>query len=139
MGQAQPSTTPAAWADIRPKIAPMVSPGRGRGVHALEAIAAGEVLERCCSVELTSDQCDALEEMQPLGDFYFRHPADPECGLLVLGLASLVNHSDTPNAEVRFEHQEGLGWVASIVARRHIPAGAEILHRYRCPPWFEVA
>ncbi len=138
MKDAPSPADPTAWTVRSLKIAPRVSPGRGRGVHALVWLPAGEVLERCCTVELTSDQCDALEGMKPLGDFYFHHPGDAECGLVVLGLTSLVNHSDSPNAEVRFEQDPDLGWFASLTTTAPVAVGAELLHRYHCPPWFAV-
>ncbi len=123
----------------RPGIAPGVSPGRGRGVFATAPHAAGTVLERSCTVPLTSEQCDALEGILPLGNYYFRHPENAEEGLLLLGLVSLANHSEEPNAMVRYTHAGGVGWVAELVALRPIAAGEEITHRYRCGPWFEVA
>jgi hypothetical protein len=123
----------------RTHIAPGVSPGRGRGLFATGPIPAGELIERCCSIPLTSPQCDALEGILPLGDYYFRHPVDPEQGLLLLGLMSLANHSDEPNARIGFTHAEGVGWIAELTATRAIAAGEEITHRYRCAPWFEVS
>lgn len=138
---AQPLSAPTVRRDwpATSRVAPGHSPGRGRGLFATGPIAAGEVLERCCAIELTSEQCDRLEDLLPLGDHYFRHPADPERGLLLLGLVSLVNHSDAPNAEVRFAHDDALGWTAELAALRALAPGEEILHRYRCPPWFETA
>ena len=120
-------------------VAPGVSPGRGRGLYATSAIAEGEVIERACSVPLTSEQCDRLEEIQPFGDYYFRHPESEDQGLMLLGLISLANHADAPNARVGFNQVEGIGWIAELVALRPIAAGEEITHRYRCPPWFPVA
>jgi hypothetical protein len=123
----------------RPGVAPGVSPGRGRGLFATAPHAAGSLLERCCTIPLTSAQCDALEGILPLGDYYFRHPANGEEGLLLLGLISLANHAEEPNALVRYVHSEGIGWIAELVALRPIASGEEITHRYRCAPWFEVA
>lgn len=123
----------------RPSIAPGVSPGRGRGLFATAAIAAGEVLERACSIPLKSAQCDALETILPLGDHYFRHPANGDEGLLLLGLVSLANHAEEPNALVRYVHLAEVGWIAELVALSPIAAGEEITHRYRCAPWFDVS
>lgn len=120
------------------KVAPAVSAGRGRGLFAVQPIAAGEIIDCACSVPLTSPQCDQLETILPLGDFYFRHPEDPDQGLLLLGQISLVNHSAEPNAEVRFAFSEALGWLAELVGRCPIEAGEEITCRYRCEPWFTV-
>jgi SET domain-containing protein len=129
----------ADWPSALPRIAPGTSPGRGRGLFATAPIAAGDIIERVCTIPLTSAQCDALEGILPLGDYYFRHPADPEAGLLLLGLGSLANHSENPNASVRFAKSEAIGWTAELVALRQISPGGEITHRYRCAPWFPLA
>ena len=131
--------SPAIPDFTRARVAPGVSPGRGRGLFATAAISVGEVIERCCAIPLTSEQCDRLEDILPLGDYYFRHPENAEEGLLLLGLISLANHADTPNARIGFSHAEGIGWIAELSAARAIAAGEEITHRYRCPPWFAVA
>ena len=127
------------WSALPPKIAPGVSPGRGRGLFATAPIADGDVIDRVCTIPLTSAQCDALESILPLGDYYFRHPMNPEEGLLLLGLVSLANHSDDPNAFVRFTQSETIGWIVELVALRPITPRAEITHRYRCAPWFQLA
>ncbi|HUS54663.1 MAG TPA: SET domain-containing protein-lysine N-methyltransferase [Thermohalobaculum sp.] len=127
------------WSAPPPKIAPGTSPGRGRGLFATAPIAAGDVIDRVCTIPLTSAQCDALEGILPLGDYYFRHPMNAEEGLLLLGLVSLANHSDDPNASVRFAQSENVGWIAELVALRPITPHAEITHRYRCAPWFQLA
>jgi SET domain-containing protein len=129
----------ADWSPVQATVAPGMSPGRGRGLFAMAPIAAGEVIERVCSIPLTSAQCDALEGILPLGDYYFRHPENEEEGLLLLGLVSLANHSDNPNAFVRFVRNDDIGWIAEVVASCPIAPGTEITHRYRCAPWFQVA
>lgn len=126
------------WASGCAKAAPAASPGRGRGLFAIAAIAPGEIIERACTIPLTSEQCDRLENILPLGDYYFRHPADPEQGLILLGCVSLVNHSAAPNADVQFVHSADLGWIAELVCLRAIPEGEEITYRYRCEPWFAL-
>jgi SET domain-containing protein len=134
---AEPSSSSVpTWEPVRPKIAPDMSPGRGRGLFAREAIAQGEVIERACSVYIDAVQAVALDKMLPLGDFYFQHPLSKEEGLMVLGLASLCNHSGDPSADVRFEDGGPIGWIAVLYALRDIGAGEEITYRYKCPLWF---
>jgi SET domain-containing protein len=120
----------------RCKVEPRAVPGKGRGLFAVAPIAAGEVLDRACTVPISAEQCLALDRMLPLGDFYFAHPEDARRGLMVLGLASLCNHADQPNADVTYRHDDGLGWIAELVALSDIAAGAEITYRYRCQLWF---
>ncbi|MGF1620759.1 MAG: SET domain-containing protein-lysine N-methyltransferase [Rhodomicrobiaceae bacterium] len=120
----------------RIKVIPGISPGRGRGLFAAAHIARGEILERACTIHVHDEQTDTLEEILPLGDYYFRHPKSDDAGLIILGMASLCNHADEPNAHIRFEDQGELGWMAVLHALRDIAQGEEITYRYRCPLWF---
>lgn len=112
-------------------------PGKGRGLAAAVALRPGEVIDAAPVVELNGRDCEVLEGTA-LGDYYFLHPADPERGCLVLGALSLVNHADAPNCTVEWEMDPAAGWIARLVAAKEIPAGLELTHRYRCPPWFPV-
>ncbi|MCB9670931.1 MAG: SET domain-containing protein-lysine N-methyltransferase [Alphaproteobacteria bacterium] len=116
-----------------------VAPGKGRGLFACAPIARGDVIERAPTIELSDPDTDAIVGTE-LEHYYFAHPGHPdEGGLMVLGMSSVSNHSDTPNAARRCLQVEGLGWVFELYALHDIPAGAEILHTYACGPWFEVA
>jgi SET domain-containing protein len=117
------------------KVAPTVIAGKGRGVVAQAPIRAGELIDEACTVPLENELCDAIEKT-PLGDHYFAHPADDTAGLLVLGLPSLCNHDDDPNAGTSYRYQGGLGWVVVLTALRDIGPGEEITRRYACPIWF---
>ncbi len=113
-------------------------PGKGRGLVAGEAIAPGDVIDRCPTIHLSAADCELMER-SAVGDYYFAHPEDTEAGVVVLGHISLCNHSEMPNAELRWRIEDGVGWVAELFALRAIAAGEEITRRYRCPPWFLVA
>ncbi len=117
------------------KIAPARIAGKGRGVIALAPIAAGEVIDEACTLHLDEAQCTAIETT-PAGDHYFMHPEDETAGLLVLGLPSLCNHAEDNNAATAYRHDEALGWVLVLTARRDIRPGEEITRRYACAPWF---
>jgi hypothetical protein len=134
--QASPAAAPAFACTCA---APGLSPGRGRGLFATAPIAPGEAVDRCCTIPLTSEQCDRLEGILPLGDYYFRHPENPDEGLLLLGLISLANHADQPNTRIAFTRDAAIGWIAELIALQPIDPGEEITHRYRCAPWFAVA
>jgi SET domain-containing protein len=127
------------WGVRTIKVVPGVSPGRGRGLFAVAPIGQGEIIDRACTVEICETQTKPLDEMQPLGDFYFEHPCSKEAGLMVLGVASLCNHSDQPNAHIRFADDRNGGWIAVLYALADIAAGSEVTYRYRCPLWFEAA
>jgi SET domain-containing protein len=124
------------WGERCVKAVHGLSPGRGRGLFAAERIAAGEIIERACTVYIDAGQAVALDRMLPLGDFYFRHPLAKEDGLMVLGLASLCNHAEAPNADVRFDDGGAVGWIAVLYALSEIAQGQEITYRYRCALWF---
>lgn len=127
------------WGTRRLKAEPRAVSGKGRGLFATAAIARGEIIDRACTVPITGEQSLALDEMQPLGDFYFAHPTDRMQALMVLGLPSLCNHAGEPNGHVEWRHDEGLGWIAELVALEDIAAGEEITYRYRCELWFVPA
>jgi uncharacterized protein len=59
---------------------------------------------------------------------------DNEHHALILGFASLINHSPEPNAEVVFEADTLL---ARLYATRPIRAGDEITFDYNTELWFE--
>lgn len=113
-------------------------PGKGRGLMASEAIASGDVIDRSTTIPLSAADCDLLE-LSAVGDYYFAHPEDAEAGLVVLGLTSLCNYSNMPNAELRWQRDDSVGWLAELYALRPIAEGEEVTRRYRCDPWFKVA
>jgi hypothetical protein len=116
-----------------PAIGVAVLPGRGRGVVALEAIRRGELLEANPVLPLPPGQSPAP------GTALFDYPFawdEPGYGeAIVLGLASLINHSASPNATLRRDYADR---VLRVVALTDIPAGAEITYDYDCPLWFEA-
>ena len=124
----------STFANIRPTHIP----GKGRGLVARQAIAPGDVIDRCPTIHLSAADCELMER-SAVGDYYFAHPEDAEVGVVVLGLTSLCNHSEIPNAELRWLLEDGVGWIAELYALRAIAAGEEITRRYRCLPWFLVA
>jgi hypothetical protein len=114
-----------------------VVPGKGRGVRALQPLAPGDVVEVAPTIELDPAEAARMEDT-PVGPYYFEHPLDAAAGLVVLGAISIVNHADTPNAEVEWLYRDGAGWFAVLRIVRPVAAGEEITHRYQCPPWFDI-
>lgn len=117
---------------------PFAVPGKGRGVRATKELMPGDVIMRDCTIPLSAKDCVMLLPTA-IEDYYFAHPEDPAQGLMVLGLASLCNHSDDPSANTIIERDSALGWIVTLTATRVLRLGAEITRRYACQPWFDVA
>lgn len=115
---------------------PGLSPGRGRGLIAVCDIPEGALIDRSPTVEVLASQSQMLDEMRPLGDYYFEHPSDPRAGLMAFGLMSMLNHADQSNADILWWHDEDLGWFADLVACTQIRAGEEVTYRYKAALWF---
>ena len=114
------------------------SPGRGRGVFAVRAFRAGELIEEC-PVLVIPDRDIPLIDQTALWHYYFGWSGPEGTGAIGLGLASLYNHSDQPNAECRKDIDAR---VIRFVALRDIGEGEEIVFRYDTgspgtPLWFE--
>ena len=119
------------------KIACVKVSGKGRGIVATAAIAAGEVIERSPVLPLAladsevpglSDYAMAWEENLDDGD-----PAKACC--IGLGYLVIYNHCATPN--VSLDHHYDSNEI-SVIALRDIAAGEELCYDYAVPLWFEV-
>ncbi|KAL1407716.1 tRNA-specific adenosine deaminase subunit tad3 [Vanrija albida] len=96
-GPSSPSRPPAAHETINPLgLHVRQLPGRGRGVFASAAIPAGRVLEEAPVLLLTKEQWDGGRmDDTVLGEYGFCWSNGGMA--LGLGMASLFNHSSTPN------------------------------------------
>src|SRR5437660_1448271 len=71
-------------------------PGKGRSIVVAEDVIAGTLLEAAPVVQLTA--ADRLPVDHALFDYPFAWDNPPFEEAIALGLVSLINHSDTPNA-----------------------------------------
>ena len=117
------------------------SASRGRGVFAARWFQAGDVIEVCPVIALSSDDVAKLDKTR-LYDYYFGWGADNKGGAIALGFGSLYNHSYAPNAAYRKSDADS---TISIIAVKSIAPDDEILIKYNygdtenCGPlWFEV-
>jgi hypothetical protein len=115
------------------------SPGRGRGVFAARAFRAGNIIETCPVIVLAGSET-ALIDATRLYDYYLGWEGDQAA--IALGLGSLYNHSDFPNAAYAKDYAAG---VIRVRAVADIPSGHEIFIRYNTgkpgsagPLWFDV-
>jgi SET domain-containing protein len=107
--------------------------GKGRGVVAVEPILSGVLLEVSPVIRLTK------KDSPPRDSVLYDYPSlwdDPPYGeAIVLGLASILNHSVSPNAKIEADLANQ---VLRLIAGRDIAAGEEITLDYGIPVWFET-
>ena len=101
---------------------------KGRGIFASEYIESGTLLSVSYSWVLTPRDLELYDQTSVSGH-WFDHPTLAGHGLLPLGLAALVNHSNSPNAVLTWQDSE-LGCVGHLVSVRHIEADEEITINY---------
>src|SRR5918999_5210344 len=101
--------------------------GKQRGVVATQAISAGTHIVTCPVVVYDWTDAGRIEKTR-LGDYNFRFGARGERACIVLGVISLCNHAESPNAEVICREAEE---AMTLVALRPIAAGEEICIKYR--------
>lgn len=113
-------------------------PGKGRGVIATEAIAAGELVERSPVIPVAHDD----SEKPGLSDYAFAWGEDvpgfepgKECAI-GLGYLGLYNHSKPSNVRLERHYADN---EMSIHALRDIAPGEELTIDYDIPLWFDAA
>jgi hypothetical protein len=115
--------------------------GRGRGVVAERPIRAGELIERSPVIVVPAEDRRAVDGSN-VGNYIFmwEHGSTGEDiysqegrVAVVLGYASLVNHSHEPNCRfVRYIEAQAL----DLIAIRDIAAGEELTFDYGMTLWF---
>ncbi|MCE9508257.1 MAG: SET domain-containing protein-lysine N-methyltransferase [Alphaproteobacteria bacterium] len=121
--------------------------GKGRGVFCAHNIAAGEELEITPALLLNeaatkhADQTILVNYTFITGKISKRlrdraHIKKTDrCSSVIMGVASFCNHTDTPNAEILWEEQNGTLY-HTLQATRPIPKNTEICTTYG-DGWFE--
>jgi SET domain-containing protein len=108
---------------------------KGRGIVATQAIAAGAAIVTCPVIVYDDEDAGRISKTR-LGDYNFRFGERQDRACIVLGVISLCNHAESPNAEVVCHEAE---LTVTLVALRSIAVGEEICIRYRRPLWFTPA
>jgi SET domain-containing protein len=108
-------------------------PGKGRGVVAIEPLRAGELLEIAPVIPLT--EADRPAQNTILYDYPFLWDDPPYIEAIALGLISMVNHSEAPNAQFETDHASR---TVRLTALRDIAPGEEITFDYGIPLWFDA-
>lgn len=118
-------------------------PGKGRGVFATCAIAAGTVIEIAPVLVLKASEVEAIAQTM-LDDYVFEWidprdahlPAPDRAAIAVaLGIGSMFNHDSDPDAGFRCDHASR---TIVYTALRDITAGQEICIDYDIPLWFDA-
>ena len=105
------------------------SPGKGRGVFANRPLHRGTLL--LVDPVFTFKTADLPPTT--LDDYRMAWTDEEDC--IALGMANLINHSDTPNVVIT---EDIPGRFKRVTALQYIPVGGELLVRYTCPIWWEV-
>lgn len=119
------------------------SPRDGRGLFATEPIATETLLMEAPILLVPDHQRPALQDT--VVDDYVYEWDDTGTAALVLGVSSMCNHDDDPNAFLWLVPGGAAGPVAQLFALRDIAEDEEITVSYRAdegsqddPLWFEV-
>ncbi len=120
-------------------------PGKGNGVFCQRGLEHGEIIETAPALVITPPDLAHIDQSF-LYNYYFSAKALPDhalvplgitdkdqAGLLALGLLSLCNHSDKPNAAVEKQYERGRA-LCVLRALRGIEADEEITISYG-PAW----
>jgi hypothetical protein len=105
---------------------------RGRCLVAAARIPVDTVIEEAPVVVFPAAEAEFID-LTVLFTYYFAWPEPAGAGALILGRASMANHSPRPNARVDLDVGRRS---ARLVAIREIPAGEEISIFYGCDLWF---
>ncbi|MEZ5814730.1 MAG: SET domain-containing protein-lysine N-methyltransferase [Alphaproteobacteria bacterium] len=111
--------------------------GKGRGVFALEDIEEKELVEKSPVVPFPKSEMDLERKYETaLGQYqlWWSDEKDKECAI-GFGYLMLYNHSENPNIKLVRNYEDK---TISVIARRSINIGEELVHQYHSGTWFEV-
>ena len=106
------------------------SPGRGRGVFALQDFKPNDLIEIAPVIPIPLDD-GIMNCISKLDDYVLKWDGDTIA--IGLGYSFLYNHSDEPNA---IRNDDYINQVAIYRAIKHIKKDEEIFVKYKCDPWW---
>ena len=101
----------------------------GRGVFATDDIKKGEVIEKCPTILMSSEDFNLIKKTT-LNYYYFEY-SDKNPAVIVLGYGSLYNHSYAPNSRYLYDYKNDLLVIKAI---DDIKKGEEIFFNYNYYP-----
>jgi SET domain-containing protein len=112
--------------------------GKGRGVVAVRACAAGTELERSPVIVVPDRDLLEREDDITVFDQYLLYWSDEPGKTVAMGggMLMIYNHSDDPNIEFQTGPEPE---TMSVIALRDIAAGEELTYDYDVPLWFSPA
>lgn len=117
-----------------PHLAITTIEGKGRGVFTTASIPAGTLLETSPVLRLSLKDAKTVEPTH-VEDYVFKWDEEGFSTALVLGITSLVNHSETPSADFDLNKTDH---TVTLRAMRDLVAGEEITIDYGIALWFEA-
>jgi SET domain-containing protein len=108
---------------------------KGRGLVATEAIAAAIAIVTCPVIVYDDADAGRISKTR-LGEYNFRFGERQNRACIILGVISLCNHAEAPNAEIVCNEADQ---TVTLFSTRAIAPGEEICIRYRRPLWFTPA
>jgi hypothetical protein len=104
------------------------SPGRGMGLHVVEAQSKGTIIDVSCSWELSPPEIRLMDTTSIEG-YWFDHPAKPGWGLFPVGLAGMINHSIESNAILKWVENDNRYW-GVLELTKDVESGDEVFINY---------
>ena len=104
------------------------SEGRGRGIFATQFIESNTILFADYSKIMTPEDIDLFDKTS-LNGHWFDHPDKKNYGLLPIGYTGLLNHSNDPNAKLKW-YETPLGYIGEVVTITNIQKDKEIFIDY---------
>ncbi len=101
-------------------------PSKGRGVIALHALRAGQLVERAPVIVVDAAEVERVAATT-LGRYYYEWGASEDQAAIALGYGSLYNHSYEPNLAYEFREER---MCIDYLALRDIEAGEELTINY---------
>ncbi len=108
--------------------------GKGRGLVAGTWLQAGELLEVAPVIPMLPQELG--QRADGIYSYPFAWPDPPFVEAIALGVISLLNHSDAPNADFDLDIPNR---AIRLFAKRDIAPGEELSIDYGIPLWFEPA
>jgi len=108
--------------------------GKGCGLIVMKTIKKGELIEAAPTCGFPPEHRKTIDKTE-LSKYCFVKPSEyndaetPAPGYIVFGLSSFCNHSEKPNAEVKWV-EDDLGQWACLTALRDINPGEEVTMYY---------